>query len=383
MKYNNFRVKPITIREANLILELLKSYPTAIKIIYLSRYDNYKEAKLNIAGFSYTKYAIVKENDTSLWIETSYYEPKYRATRYICWLDDEIRPAISGLQCFNELQRWCFKAISAKKYNCALLDKLYDEVTGKYVCSAGPIIGYNPKYEKMELHDVYEYDLNSAYSSVMLDKIPDVNKPYFNSVVKKNQVGFMLDDSCSMIDKPGCYAQIVFDLIELSPKQKKYIENLYLKKEMAIDELEHDNIKTMLNASIGYYQRYNPFVRAYIVHECNRCIKNIIDDDTILWNTDAIFSLKRRPELELGAKIGQFKEVHIKRFAYVGNNYQIDYEIPKYRGIPKAWFIERYDILKDTLPERCNKFIFNKTKTKLIRNEEYYEKINKNAKSKE
>jgi len=379
MEYNNFRLRPITIKEANIILELLRSYK--IPLIYIGRYESIKDIRVRYPDFSYSKYAVIKENDTSMWIETRYYEPKYRATRYICWLDDKIRPAISGLQCFNELQRWCFKAMNAKNYNWPDLNQLYDEETGRYVCSAGPIVGYNPKYEKQELHDIYEYDLNSAYSSVMLNKIPDVNKPYRNTKLKENQVGFFLDEKCTMITKPGCFAEVVFDLIELTTGQKKFILNLYNKKELATDELEHFTIKTQLNASIGYYQRYNPFIRAYIVHSCNNFIKGLIDSETVLWNTDAIFSLKRRPELELGTKIGQFKETYIKRFAYVGNNYQINYDIPKYRGITKCWFIEKYDILKDTLPERCNKFIFDQTKTKLIRNEEYYEKINKSAKS--
>lgn len=379
MKYNNFRLRPITIREANIVLELLKSYK--IDIIYLGRHDNYKEVRFNHPDFNYSKYAIVKENDTSLWIETKYYEPKYRATRYICWLDDEMRPAISGLQCFNELQRWCFKAINAKNYHNADIDRLYDETTGRYVCSAGPLIGFNPRYEKQELHDVYEYDINSAYSAVMLDHIPNVNKPYFNQIIKKGQVGFILDEKCTMLTVPGCFAQVVFDLIELKPDQKKYINNLYNRKRLAVDELDKNTIKTQLNASIGYYQRYNPFIRAYIVHTCNNHIKALLDSDSVLWNTDAIFSLKRRPELELGTDIGQFKEKYIKRFAYIGNNYQIDYDIPKYRGIPKCWFIGKYDILKDTLPERCNKFVFNQTKSKLIANEVYYEKINESAKS--
>lgn len=383
MKYNNFRIRPISIREANIILEILNSYKTTIKIIYIGRNDNYKEIKYNIKDFSYTKYAIIKENDTSFWIETAYYEPKYRATRYVCWLDGTIRPAISGLQAFNKLQQYCFKAIHAKNYHWELLDRLFDSETGRYTCSAGPLVGYNPKYEHQDLYNVYEYDLNSAYSSVMLKKIPNINKPYFNQKLKKNQVGFILDEKCSMTTAEGCFAQILFDLIELSPKQKKYIENLYLKKEMAIDELEHDNIKTMLNASIGYYQRYNPFIRAYIVHSCNNYIKGLLDDDSVLWNTDAIFSLKRRPELELGTSIGQFKERYIKRFAYVGNNYQIDYEIPKYRGVPKGWFIGGYDILNDKLPDRCNKYKFDETKKQLVANEEYYEKINKSAKSEE
>lgn len=370
MKYNDFRQKAITIREANIIIDILKSYKIEIK--YLKDIE-YKEFKYNTKGFNYTKYALVVETESNIWIETKWYEPKYKATRYICNLNNELKPEISGLHAFNKLQQYCFKAMNAKKYGWDELERLYDKETGRYICSAGPLVGFNPKYEGVELHDVYEYDLNSAYSSIMLNKIPYVNRPYYNKIVGKNQIGFALDDQCSMI-KEGQFAQIVFDLIELKPEQRAYIEKLYSKKHDSTNELEKAGAKLMLNASIGYYQRWNPFVRAYIVHRCNEFIKGLLDDDSVLWNTDAIFSLKRRPELELGASIGEFKEEHIERFAYKGNNYQINWDLPKYRGIPKAWYKKGWDILKDSTPKRCNKYIFDQSKMRLVRNEEYHEK---------
>lgn len=369
MNYNNFRLRTITISEANSILEILKSYK--IPIIFIGRADSYNEKKLAVKDFSYSKYAIVKENDSCIWIETKYYENKYKATRYICNLNEDNKPYIRGMQAFNKLQQYCFKAVPAMKYEWDRLNKMYDKETGRYVCSAAPIIGFNPDYEKQELHDVWEYDLNSAYSSVMLDKVPYVNEPHFYTKVKKGQVGFYLTDKLEMTEEVGAYAEVVFDLIELKPEQKKYILNLYEQKETAVDELDYNSIKLILNAGIGYYQRWNPFFRAYIVHKCNELIKSLQDDDTILWNTDAIFSLQRRPELATGAQIGQFKETYIKRFAYIGNNYQTDYDLPKYRGIPKAWYPDGWDILKDPVPKRCNKFIFDRDKLKIILNEEY------------
>jgi hypothetical protein len=94
----------------------------------------------------------------------------------------------------------------------------------------------------------------------------------------------------------------------------------------------------MLNLPIGYCQRYNPFLRSYVVNKCNNKIKAIIDHNTLFWNTDAIFSRVRRPELELGTEIGQFKEIHCNTLTYVGNVYQINNEDPTYRGISKSWF---------------------------------------------
>ena len=87
--------------------------------------------------------------------------------------------------------------------------------------------------------------------------------------------------------------------------------------------------------------------------------------------------------VELGASIGQFKETYIKRFAYKGNNYQIDLEKPKYRGKPNSWFMDGWNLLTDPLPDRCNKFKLDLDKMTIVRNEEYYEKVIKNSKSKE
>ena len=371
MRYENFRQIAIDIKTANIILGLLVNYQ--IPIIYIGPTESYKQKKLSYKDFSYTRYAIVKENDSSIWIETGYYEPKYKPTRYVCWLDGTVRPAISGLKAFQKLQQYSYKAINAKNYNLPNLERFWDSELRKYTCSAGPIIDYNHKYENMELLDIWEYDLNSAYSSVMLDHIPNVNKPIMNTTLKKGQVGFILDDKLTMLDTPGCYVDVAFNLIELSNNQKKYIEKLYLEKTLTVDDLEKDEIKTLLNASIGYYQKWNPFMRSYIVNKCNDYISGLLDNDSVLWNTDAIFSLKRVPELALGTKIGEFKEIFIKRFVYSGCNYQIDNKIPKYRGIPKAWFKDKkFDLLKDTLPERCNKYKYDEKKAKLVQNEDYY-----------
>lgn len=370
MKYNNFRIKVVDIKEANKILTKLRQLQ--VPIIFVDRYKDIRDAKRNTPDFSYQIYAIVKENDSNIFIETCYYEPQYKATRYVVNLNGENKATVKGLQCFNKLQQYCYKAIHAKHYNIELLDALFDKEEGRYLCSSKPIIGYDPRYEKAELKDIYEYDINSAYGSIMLQGIPDVNHPYINAKTKKNQVGFFIDEDLSMTEKPGILCDIVFDIIQLTDDQKKYINKLYNLKETAKTDYEHNMAKLALNAGIGYYQRFNPFIRAYIVQKCNNVILGLLDDETVLWNTDAIFSLKRRPELALGASIGEFKEIKIDRFVYSGCNYQINHEIPKYRGIPKAWFKDRqFDLLKDALPKRCNKYIYNETKAKLERNKEY------------
>jgi hypothetical protein len=364
MKYNNFRQRGISISEANKILKLLKDLD--VKIIFVSPYESIDLAKKDIKDFNYSKYAIVKECQSNLWIETKYYEPKNRATRYICELNGELETGVKGLQAFQALQKYCFRCLNARNYTNIDLSKWITE-EGKYACSAGPIVGYNPKYEKMELHNVYEYDINSAYSSIMLEAVPDINNPKINVKLKHNQVGFLIDEDLTMMDKPGLEVDVAFDLVQLSKQGKEFILRLYNEKETAETKEERAAAKLKLNAAIGYYQRYNPFLRAYIVHSCNKRIKALLDDDSVLWNTDAIFSLKQRPELAVGASIGEFEELKIDRFAYIGNNYQINYDLPKYRGIAKAWYKEGFDILKDSLPQRNNVYKFDLAQMKIIK----------------
>lgn len=372
MQYNNFRQRSISITEANKLLEKLKKFNR--QILFGTVNDSIKAIKMSVKDFSYTKYDIIKENDSKLIIETMMWEPRFKATRYICDLNEEEQPEIKGLRAFNEFQRWCYKAPHVKTYNHKRINELLDKDSGKYTFSAGPIIDYNKAYENTELYNIYEYDINSAYASNVLDKIPDLYNPQFNTKLKRGQVGFLLDNECSMTEVVGTYCEVVFNLIELTDEQKKYINNLYYKIHHETNKIKRAEYKVIMNAAIGYYQRFNPFMRSYIVNKCNSRIKSLLDDNSILWNTDAIFSLKSRPELEIGDEIGQFKEIQINRFAYHGNNYQINYDLPKYRGIPKAWFKKNWDILKDPIPKRCNKYKF--VNMKLIINEEYYEKVN-------
>ncbi len=149
MRYNNFRQKTVSVSEANKILALLEKFH--ISIIYADRETPYNSIKGMVENFNYSKYAIVKENDSTIYIETKYYEPNYKCTRYICNLNGDMKQHIRGLQCFNKLQQWCFRVPNVQEWK--ILDKFLNS-DGKYECSAGPIIDYNRKYENMELYDI-------------------------------------------------------------------------------------------------------------------------------------------------------------------------------------------------------------------------------------
>lgn len=344
MSINILKRKKIIVSEKaiNKMLSLIDYY--GLSVIKIGNGQPYKsveswQIKNGLSKINLSQYIIIELKDTKLEITTRYYEFGTPCT-YIFDLNNEDIFKQSGLDCFKEMSR-AYTIKKAETYNYEHLNQFYSNETGKYVCSARPILDYNRKYEKQLLKDCYEYDLNSAYANTLLKQIPDLNNPIIANYpdqikVNKNEIGFIIDDELSIV-KPGFMADIKFPLIDTPQKLKDFLIKWYNKKKNATGN-EKLEAKAMLNLPIGYCQRYNPFLRSYVVNSCNEVIKAIIDENTLFWNTDAIFSLKRRPELELGNEIGQFKEIHCDTLCYVGNVYQINNEDPTYRGISKSWF---------------------------------------------
>lgn len=344
MSINILKRKKIIASEkaVNKMLSLIDYY--GLSVIKIGNGQPYKsveswQIKNGLSKINLSQYMIIELKDTKLEITTRYYEFGTPCT-YIFDLNNEDIFKQSGLDCFKEMSR-AYTIKKAEAYNYEHLNQFYSNETGKYVCSARPILDYNRKYEKQLLKDCYEYDLNSAYANTLLKQIPDLNNPIIANYpdqikVNKNEIGFIIDDELSIV-KPGFKADIKFPLIDTPQKLKDFLIKWYNKKKNATGN-EKLEAKAMLNLPIGYCQRYNPFLRSYVVNSCNEAIKAIIDENTLFWNTDAIFSLKRRPELELGTEIGQFKEIHCDTLCYVGNVYQINNEDPTYRGISKSWF---------------------------------------------
>ena len=344
--------------EINKMLSLIDYYGlTPVKIGRDQKYKSLESWKIgnNISKISLSQHMIIELKDTKLEITTRYYEYGVPTT-YIFDLNNEDIFIKSGLDCFKEFNR-AYKVPKADKYNIERLNRYKNTENNKYVCSASPILDYNRKYEKQLLENCYEYDLNSAYANTLLRKIPDLENPVIAKwpdqiKVNKNEVGFILDDTLSIVNS-GYMADIKFKLIDTPKKLKDFLIRWYNRKKNSTGN-EKLEAKAMLNLPIGYCQRYNPFLRSYVVNTCNKVIKDIIDENTLFWNTDAIFSKVRRPELEIGNEIGQFKEIKCDKLVYVGNVYQINDEDPTYRGISKTWFKSfekeygrKYDLLKD------------------------------------
>lgn len=385
-KKKNFqRIRIITKKsEVKQLINNIEVY--GLKVIKLGIGGDYKTLNEYKAKNSYTSIKdlfIIEQTDTKIKVTTYYGFEFCKPCTYVFNLNNEPDFVVKGQKTFAEFSKTMdipnARPQHDKETNTTTnyykeTNRFYDEETGKFICSAKPIIDYNVNYEYKELTNCYEYDINSAYSAQMLDKMPDLSNPIYYQKVKKNQVGFLFDDELTLIETG--YADIIFNLIDTPNKVKNYIFRWYNRKNTS-EGTEKKTAKAYLNLPIGYCQRYNPFLRAYVIHKCNKYIKSIIDKNTLFWNTDAIFSLTKRDDLNIGTNIGQFKEKACKSIKYIGNTYQINDEIPVYRGIPKAWFKHfeeqnnrPFNILTDELPERFNYYNWNWNKLEVEVNDE-------------
>ena len=335
MGFSGKKITAVNVKEMNKLLENIK--------------DNYHVIFNHEVGFNENGERVTMGLNAWVEVKTTRLEVTYREglqrQTYVCKLDDsEYVVKKNGMDVYKIMQRY------------------YKVPNHSYIRqSASPLLYSNPKYEGKRIY-AYEYDLNSAYAAILMrDTFPDTSKKLDSGDVKKGEIGFDLNLN---IIHEGEYADIRFKTME-SP-YKKHIQKYYKIKSTAKDKNVKATAKAMLNFGVGYWQRVNPFLRAYVVNSCNEYIESLMDENTIMANTDAIFSLVKRPELELGNEIGQWK-LEEGELAYKGLNYQWGLQKPTYRGIPKSWFKDGWDILKDEIPHHGNIWEFNYDKMKLTR----------------
>ena len=224
--------------------------------------------------------------------------------------------------------------------------------------SASGFLYKNDKFENKRYDNCFGYDINSSYSWGLLQDMPDTSVPirYFDEL-RDNEIGL---DSDYNVVLTG-FASMIWPKIK-SPF-KKFVEHWYnIKKTAPKDSAERQKAKNIMNLAVGYLQRVNPILRTFVLSYANERIKSFVDENTLYSNTDSIVSLVQRPDIEehLSDEIGDWKLEHQGDFAFKGFCYQWNYNAPSYRGISKAWFKPEYDILKDELPKRGNKYYFNK-----------------------
>lgn len=228
----------------------------------------------------------------------------------------------------------------------------------KGTISASPFLWRNKKYENQWV-DAICYDLNSAYAWAMCQPMPDTSKPPQAKVIEAGEVGF---DCEGDIQREG-YSQYVFKMLDYSPFTSFALKWFKRKKQPKFKQ----KAKNVLVYSVGFLQRKNPYLRAFIVGLCNELIRSLIDENTLYCNTDSIVTLKERSDLKLGDGLGEWKIEHKGKFAYIGFNHQWKNDTVAYRGVPKSWFKKNYDITKDDLPLEGNLCYYDSNKIQLRR----------------
>lgn len=332
------KIEYITPEEMNEILANQKG-----KLKYYGNYDILKD-KWNISILAGS--CCVCDLDVAFALTT---REKGQVTTFICFKDmREFYEGASGSRIFKEFSLyWKVPRAEAKEI------------------SASPLLGYNPEYEFQRI-EAWSYDLNSAYSDAMLRGWIDVSKPPRVGVIDpETEIGFAFDDDGMLYIKKKGSSFFIFKKQDTPPGVRKYITKWYSIKRRAAaaeDKQTKTIAKQHLNYIVGFFQRVNPWLRAWIVCSCNEFISELLDENSLYWNTDSICSRVRRPDLEenLGSGIGQWKMDHQGVVAYRGLAYQWNNDKPVYRGVAKSWFPDDWDILKDPLPECGNLWEFNK-----------------------
>lgn len=352
---NQERIKNVSPQEMSDILEECKSF--GLRMIRYGDSTPYPTKRHAMHSSEYSSLSgcfLICEKLATLEITTSYHDGK--PTTFVTSLNELHVNTVKGQRPYMQFQRAAHIPTLDSLGLGDIIPKSKTE--GKYLLSATPILGSKSSRNAV-FSNVYEYDINSAYSSVLLQGVPLFSEIDYNRVVRSGEIGFLLNDNLSLCYE-GEEAEIICPIVPCPTELKAYIFKWYNEKLMGISDA-----KAMLNFPIGYFQRTNPLFRAYVVNSCNDRIRKLISKSVFMWNTDAIFSTEKL-DLDIGERIGQWKEIKINTIKVNGLNYQIDNELPTYRAIPKYWFQNwekvhgrPFDILKDELPKRVNKWSMN------------------------
>lgn len=337
MSYRSKTIKFISIEEFNKHLAFCKKNRVVIYEPYQKgQYCNTANIEIDIVNIRLT------------------YKVGSKYTTYQTRLDGGDSPEkITGLLAYQTLCKY-YKIPNMKEFS--YFHRKEHKVNNKSQISwvlqaSSPLLWSNVEKSGKLYYNCIEYDMTSAYGWALTQPIPDTTKePSFNRIVKEGEIGFRLDGSITFNGS----ASIIFPLME-SPFIR-FVQKWFGIKKYG-DKDQKTKAKQMLNFCVGYMQRTNPFIRNTIVNRCTMKMEKLIDENTLYCNTDCIVSLVPRDDIELGSDIGQFHIEHEGTFAYEGFNYQWNYELPTYRGIPKNWFTNfekkhkrKWTILDDPIP---------------------------------
>lgn len=293
--------------------------------------------------------------------ELSYKRGKHACT-YKCRKDQKEAEVCgtTGMNAYRTLQRY----LKTIKYNDDSSVKAivgWNEQDKKFYAATSPYTYENPKYNRTRTENCICYDLNSSYGNALTHApLPSQKHPimYYHKL-KKGEIGFkIINGRLKTIYEEGKTCSIAFKLMSDEERKPivKFVNKYYeLKKKAAKGSKEKLTAKQMLNYSIGYMQKTNPFIRTAVIDYANKFITDLKEkyEDYILYsNTDSLVSTVKIKECEenLGVECGQWKIEHEGSFAYIDSCYQWNLETPSWKHIPKSAFKETYDLLKDPAP---------------------------------
>lgn len=280
-------------------------------------------------------------NDSDVKISMTLFENGGGVTYYTYKDDRNYIPSIAGFEAFRILSQY---------WQVPNVKKMGFKVPKTF--SASPLIGYNGKYSGTR-QTAWGYDLNSAYNWAMLNGWIDTTD-YHSGNIEEGEIGFNYNEKGHLyIERQvGAYSMYIFKKMKTPEGIIRFVNRYYKMKKEAKNRQEKQKAKDVLTFSVGYLQNVNPFLRAWIVCQCNELIESLLDDECLFWNTDSIVSRVRRYDIEekLGVECGEWKLEHEGVVAYIGNKYQWNNDVPVFRGVPKSAFPADYDILRDGTP---------------------------------
>lgn len=223
----------------------------------------------------------------------------------------------------------------------------------------------NKKYVGIRTQNCIGYDMNSAFSYGMLGDLPDTTEMLASG--ESSEDLYCFDEEGHRIIKGFS----TYRFRKMPSPYKKFVDRYYTqKKNSERDSKEFLDAKMILNASIGYMQNHNCFIRAAILDNFNREIQAIIKkykNIIIASRTDSIVCTEKIPEIEerLGDGIGQFKIEHTGSFAIHKNGYSTQWNLDKPKFGAGKKFKDGYDILSDELLEEENIYYLDEKELKI------------------
>lgn len=329
--------------EVNKLLDTIEKYST---VHWNNVYqDKFHDPLLKNCSLSYHSY--VKFNPVTVEISTSYGYINKPCTYYFNRNDTEAY-LIKGSEEYGLFKRCCKEYLpdySQDKFSIKRLGKHENKFDNKQ----SGILMYNEKYNGIKDLHVYQYDLNSAYASIIYNKWLDTRKPMYDHILEENEHGFIILDKLYLVTDVGARVDIAFPVIDTPDSIKRYCDRWYAKKSNPKDDKEKIRAKHQLTDSIGYLQYKNPYLRAWIVELCNRnmeCLIKAYPDNWLLVNTDAIYLTKQIP-LTIGNKIGQFK-LQEGNLTLKGVNYTSE----EFGNVLRGTYESFYDIINNRLVKK-------------------------------